>query len=87
MASSSPERESLDGVIRQDHKVVGNICLPEEDQCEFIEEFNHCYGPLNLHIDKPAYLSQPNQPLRPVGATRPRSVFYGPFPTPRDPNP
>ncbi len=68
---SSYEREPMTGVIRQDNRVVGSICLPEEDQQEFIDQFNNCYGPLRLHIEplpvapgKPI----PVRPVRPVGA-------------------
>ena len=69
--SSSFEREPLTGLIRQDNRVVGSICLPEEDPQEFIDEFNNCYGPLRLHIEpmqlpitKPVHV----RPVRPVGA-------------------
>ena len=73
--SSSPSRAPLEGVIRQDQKVVGAICLPEEEIQEFIEEFNHCYGPLNLHIETPDFCIAPDHPLIPVGARQPRSGF------------
>ncbi len=42
--SSSYEREPLTGLIRQDNRIVGSICLPEEDPQEFIDDFNNCYG-------------------------------------------
>jgi hypothetical protein len=68
---SSYEREPMTGLIRQDHRVVGSICLPEEDQQDFIDQFNNCYGPLRLHIEpipvgpqRPIHL----RPIRPVGA-------------------
>lgn len=68
---SSYQREPMTGLIRQDNRVVGSICLPEDDQQDFIDQFNNCYGPLHLHIepmptrcDKPV----PVRPVRPVGA-------------------
>ncbi|HBE67988.1 MAG TPA: hypothetical protein DDW52_07545 [Planctomycetaceae bacterium] len=67
--SSSIDREPLDGVIQQDKRIVGPICLPEEDTQEFIEQFNHCYGPLRLQISGPALLPTPNR-IAPVGASR-----------------
>jgi hypothetical protein len=65
--SSSSNRDPLSGIIRQDSKVVGSICLPEEDLLDFINQFNHCYGPLRLHIDAPK-TEVPNHLLLPVGA-------------------
>jgi hypothetical protein len=66
--SSSPSREPLSGVIRQDSKVIGAICLPDENPQEFIEQFNHCYGPMRMKIDPPAYLELIPTALLPVGA-------------------
>ncbi len=68
--SSSPGREPLSGTIRQDAKIVGAICLPEEDVQDFIEQFNHCYGPIGMRIDAPLHLSPLPSPgiLLPVGA-------------------
>lgn len=72
--SSSLSREPLPGVIRQNEKVVGAVCLPEEDLLEFIEEFNNGYGPLSMHIDAPATTPaiEPRG-MFPVGARRVRS--------------
>lgn len=70
---SSYQREPMTGLIRQDNRVVGAICLPEEDQQEFINEFNNCYGPLRMHIEplETAAIGTPlpPRPIRPVGAT------------------
>lgn len=71
--SSSFQRDPLDGVIRQDRKIVGAICLPEDATQEFIDEFNHCYGPLNLQIEPPVFLPLRIKTLVPVGARRPRT--------------
>lgn len=49
--SSSYSREPLTGLIHQENRVVGAICLPEEFCAEFIEEFNYCYGPMRLWIE------------------------------------
>ncbi len=69
--SSSPNRAPLPGVIRQNEKVVGAVCLPEKDLLEFIEEFNNCYGPLSMHIDAPAFQATDRQvAVFPVGAHR-----------------
>ncbi len=65
--SSSPAREPLTGVLRQDNIIVGAICLPDECPEEFIEQFNHCYGSLGLRIETPAGLAAPKS-NRPVGA-------------------
>jgi hypothetical protein len=68
---SSYEREPLTGVIRQENRVVGSVCLPEEDQQEFIDQFNHCYGPLRLRIEIKPHQGEklvPARALRPVGA-------------------
>ena len=67
---SSPSREPLNGIIRKECKIVGGICLPEKDVGLFIDQFNHCYGPLQLKIDEPSGLVRPqaNQPTLPVGA-------------------
>ena len=67
--SSSPSREPLSGTIRQDQKVVGAICLPEEDVQDFIEQFNRCYGPMGMHIDMPSHLQPRPGVLLPVGAS------------------
>lgn len=66
--SSSPAREPLSGTIRQDKKVVGAICLPEADVQDFVDQFNHCYGPIGLHIDMPAHLPVQPAAILPVGA-------------------
>lgn len=66
--SSSISREPLSGLIRQDAKVIGAICLPEEDPQEFIEQFNHCYGPMRMKIEPPASVPKRTTPLLPVGA-------------------
>jgi hypothetical protein len=69
--SSSYQREPMTGVIRQDNRVVGTICLPEEDPQVFIDDFNNCYGPLRLHIEPlklPHLVPVPLRPVRPVGA-------------------
>lgn len=68
---SSYQREPMTGLIRQDNRIVGSICLPEEDLQEFIDQFNNCYGPLRLHIEEmPTTRIQgvPLRPVRPVGA-------------------
>ena len=67
---SSYEREPMTGLIRQENRVVGSICLPEEDQQEFIDQFNNCYGPLRLHIEAMPGCDLPvvTRPVRPVGA-------------------
>jgi hypothetical protein len=66
--SSSPSRDPLSGQIRQDARIVGSICLPEENVLEFIDQFNHCYGPLRLHIEPPKLEPLPSHLLLPVGA-------------------
>ncbi|GIW99982.1 MAG: hypothetical protein KatS3mg111_3315 [Pirellulaceae bacterium] len=68
--SSSFDREPLTGVIRCQDKIVGGIALPTTDTQQFIDEFNHCYGPLNLHIDPPAFIPAVVRSLYPVGAYR-----------------
>ena len=67
---SSLNREPLTGTIRQGKKVVGGVCLPEEDTQEFIDQFNHLYGPAGLKIDQPPFLAtcDRTQRLIPVGA-------------------
>jgi len=67
---SSPSRQPLNGIIRQERKVVGGICLPDNDIGLFIDQFNHCYGPLQLKIDEPSGLdrARPEGSLVPVGA-------------------
>jgi hypothetical protein len=65
--SSSPDREPLTGIIRQDKRIVGSICLPDEAPEEFIEQFNHCYGSLGLRIEAPVGICPPPS-NRPVGA-------------------
>lgn len=79
--SSSIWREPLSGIIRQDAKVIGGICLPEADVQEFIEQFNHCYGPLRMHIEPPRYVPLPAAagPVCPVGSTH-RRPFRVPQP-------
>ncbi len=69
--SSSLSREPLSGLIRQDKRVVGAICLPEEDLQKFIDQFNHCYGPLRMRIEPPRFIALPPSMLRPVGAGPP----------------
>ncbi len=66
--SSNSDREPPSGLIRQDAKVVGAICLPEADIQEFIDQFNHCYGPLRMRIEPPAYVPMVPGVLLPVGA-------------------
>ncbi len=70
--SSSPSREPLTGLIRQDANVVGAVCLPDEELQEFIEQFNHCYGSIGMRIEAPAgspqIIAGPTRVL-PVGAT------------------
>lgn len=67
---SSYQREPMTGIIRQENRVVGSICLPEEDQQEFIDQFNNCYGPLSLHIEPIPCIETPvaARAIRPVGA-------------------
>lgn len=79
--SSSLWREPLSGTIRQDSKVIGAICLPETELQEFIDQFNHCYGPMRMHIEPPAFIPQPAvpAPLIPVGSTH-RRPFRVPQP-------
>jgi hypothetical protein len=73
---SSPQREPLSGTLRQGKKVVGGVCLPEADVQIFINQFNHCYGPLGLKIDPPACIQTADIPMKivPVGAGH-----YNPF--------
>jgi hypothetical protein len=66
--SSSYAREPLSGLIRQGREIVGSICLPDEDPQEFIDHFNHCYGPLSLRIEANLALPKPPTPVLPVGA-------------------
>jgi len=68
--SSSHSRQPLNGVIRQGCKVVGGICLPNKDVGLFIDQFNHCYGPMRLKIDEPSGTQRPSslETLVPVGA-------------------
>jgi hypothetical protein len=80
--SSSLWREPLSGTIRQDSKVIGAICLPEADVQEFIDQFNHCYGPLRMHIETPRFIPLPGMasgPVCPVGSTH-RRPFRAPQP-------
>ncbi|MFK7735550.1 MAG: hypothetical protein AB8B50_05970 [Pirellulaceae bacterium] len=84
--SSKSDRDPLEGQIKQDQKVVGGICLPEENTGAFIEEFNLCYGPINLQIAAPDFVVMPEHPLLPVGATKPKPFFYGPNPSSGKPN-
>lgn len=73
--SSSLNRDPLSGIIRQNKKVVGAICLPEEDLLDFIDHFNHCYGPLLMYIEKPdSSLAKPAA-LFPVGSGRSRPIL------------
>lgn len=67
---SSPSRQPLNGTIRKGCQVVGGICLPEKDVGLFIDQFNHCYGPLQLKIDEPVGLVRTKhlQSSIPVGA-------------------
>ena len=84
--SSSLSREPLTGVIRQDAKVVGAICLPEDAEQDFIEQFNHCYGPLRLHIESAGLPESPPTMIVPVGAAVRRGPMRPPAYTPRSPN-
>ncbi len=79
--SSSLWREPLSGTIRQDAKVIGAICLPESDVQEFIDQFNHCYGPLRMHIESPRFAPLPAVAgsICPVGANH-RRPFRAPQP-------
>ncbi len=73
---SSYEREPMTGHIRQDNRIVGSICLPEEDQQEFIDQFNNCYGPMRMHIEPLPQLADKQKgvkPIRPVGSNYYRS--------------
>jgi hypothetical protein len=74
---SSLNREPLSGTIRQGKRIVGGVCLPEQDVQSFIDQFNHCYGPTGMRIEQPAFIvtTQPRQ-LVPVGAGH-----YNPFKT------
>lgn len=73
--SSSLWREPLSGMIRQDSKVIGAICLPEEDVQEFIDQFNHCYGPLRMRIEPINLVPVPiATQLFPVGAAHRRPL-------------
>ncbi|MCA9132585.1 MAG: hypothetical protein KDA45_05510 [Planctomycetales bacterium] len=78
--SSSLWREPLSGTIRQDTRVIGAICLPEDDVQDFIDQFNHCYGPLRMRIEPPSFMPLPRTALFPVGAARRR-----PLPSPQTP--
>lgn len=51
--SSSFDRDPLDGVITQNNRVVGGVCLPSPMDDRFIEQFNDCYGPIRMQIRKP----------------------------------
>lgn len=79
--SSSLWREPLSGIIRQDAKVIGAISLPESDVQEFIDQFNHCYGPLRMRIEPPLFvpLANTSGPVCPVGANH-RRPFRAPQP-------
>lgn len=68
--SSSIQREPLAGTIRQDQKVIGAICLPEERVQDFIDQFNRCYGPMRMHIAQPPLQARPVSAIAPVGASR-----------------
>lgn len=68
--SSSIDREPLEGLIREGKKIVGAICLPELDTQEFIEQFNHCYGPLCLQVSCPKPIETAKTRIAPVGAHR-----------------
>lgn len=85
---SSPAREPLTGLIRQECKVVGGICLPQENLDEFIDQFNHCYGPLRMKIEVPVGVDRigPPAPLLPVGAGMFNPFRLRPAPVPQDPN-
>lgn len=74
--SSSLYRDPLTGTIRQGKKVIGGVCLPEQDPLDFIDQFNHCYGPMGLRIDLPLSLTLVDSPKQmiPVGAGH-----YNPF--------
>ncbi|MCA9192627.1 MAG: hypothetical protein KDB03_12720 [Planctomycetales bacterium] len=70
--SSSIAREPLTGIVKQNQRVVGAICLPEEHVGEFIDQFNHCYGPLGMRVEVPGVvLDHLGQRLVvPVGGSR-----------------
>ncbi len=72
--SSSPRSVTQSGTIRQNQRIVGAICLPEAGIRDFVDEFNHCYGPLQLQIDLPAFVPAAEHPLIPVGARPPKAV-------------
>lgn len=76
--SSSPSRDPLSGRIRQNNKFVGSICLPEEELAKFVEQFNRCYGPLQMRIDVPLVGQLSPQAVFPVGATRPAATELTP---------
>ncbi len=76
--SSSPSRDPLPGVIRQNTRVIGPILLPEKDLEKFIDQFNNCYGPLRMHIDPASYTLAPRAELFPVGASRPSAHALSP---------
>ena len=73
--SSSLNRDPLSGIIRQNKKVVGAICLPEDDLLDFIDHFNHCYGPLLMYIEKPDSAAATPATLFPVGSGRSRPIL------------
>jgi hypothetical protein len=81
---SSLQREPLTGTILQGKKVVGGVALPEQGIQQFVEQFNHCYGPMGLKIDVPLCIlsGDPEKPkkLIPVGAGH-----YNPFRTGKKP--
>jgi|694.fasta_scaffold00289_30 hypothetical protein len=78
---SSPGRDPLNGILREGQRIVGAISLPDVDVSDFVEQFNHCYGPLKLNIDLPSGAKRPDavQTRMPVGAVR--SVQPGLRPT------
>lgn len=69
--SSSYQREPLTGVIRQGKDIVGAVCLPDDENIhEFIEQFNHCYGPMRMRIETDRPLPpRPTKVIVPVGAS------------------
>ncbi|MCR9294315.1 MAG: hypothetical protein NXI32_16475 [bacterium] len=85
--SSSLNRDPLPGIIRQKEKVVGAVCLPEEDVLEFIAEFNRCYGPLSMHIEPPQDASSSKQAIVPVGAQLRSASHSTPLPPPPSASP
>jgi hypothetical protein len=47
---SSFDRGPMNGLIRQANKVVGTVCLSESSD-SFVEQFNRCYGGLQMRAE------------------------------------